>query len=157
VNNILKQLDESSSAADLNSRKPFLRKLSAEARARIESIRQIISPRKRCPACEHREEAIYTILSALLEELKKSEMTDALHASDGLCLPHWRLAMEQVKDISVHEKLLNLQREKLESLRIELAEFIRKSDYQLIDKGFGAEGDAWLRVLGLVTGRRKLR
>jgi hypothetical protein len=157
VNNILKQLDESSSAADLNSRKPFLRKLSDEARARIENILRVISPRKQCPVCEHRDEAIRTILSALLEELRKSEMTDALYASDGLCLPHLRLALEGVRDVSVLDKLLAIQREKLQGLRDELAEFIRKSDYQLIDKGFGAEGDAWLRVLGLVTGRSKSR
>ena len=155
VNNILRQLNESSSAPNLSARKPFLRKLSDEARARIENILRVISPRNRCPVCEHREEAIRIILSALLEELRKSEMTDALQSSDGLCLPHLRLALEHVRDVSVLEKLLSIQREKLEGLKSELAEFIRKSDYQLIDKGFGPEGDAWLRAVSLVAGRSK--
>lgn len=157
VNNILEQLDENSSAPNPGTRKPFLRKLSAEARARIETILRVISPRKRCPVCEHQDEAIRTILSSLLEELTKPEMTDALHVSNGLCLPHLRLALEQVRDVSVLEKLLTIHREKLENLRDELAEFIRKSDYQLIEKGFGSEGDAWLRAVGMIVGRRKAR
>jgi hypothetical protein len=48
-----------------------------------------------------------------------------------------------------------IQREKLEGLRTELAEFIRKSDYRMIQEGFGTEGDAWLRAVGMVIGARK--
>jgi hypothetical protein len=157
VNTILKQLHENSSAPNLGTRKSFLRKLSDEARARIENILRVISPRKRCPVCEHRDEALRTILPALLEELTKSEMTEALHASDGLCLPHLRLALERVRDVSVVEKLLTIQRDKLEKLKDELAEFIRKSDYQLIDHGFGPEGDAWLRAISMIAGGSKAK
>ena len=155
VNSVLKQLDASGPAPHPRARRRFLRWLSAEAREKLENILQMISPRKRCPVCEHRDEAIRTILSALLDGLSKPEMTDALHASDGLCLPHWQLALEQVRDDSVHEKLLMIQHEKLEALKNELAEFIRKSDYQLIDKGFGTEGDAWLRAVSMIVGRSK--
>jgi hypothetical protein len=155
VNNILRQLDQNGSTTALSVRRSFLGRLPEQARDTIANILQIISPRKRCPVCEHREEAIRMILSALLEELTKSEMTDALQGSDGLCLPHLRLALEQVKDVSVLEKLLAIHREKLENLKNELAEFIRKSDYQLIDKGFGAEGDAWLRAISIIAGRSK--
>jgi hypothetical protein len=155
VNNILRQLDENGSTPTLSVRRSFLRRLPDQARDTIGKILRVISPRKRCPVCDHRDEAIRTILSALVEELTKSEMTDALHVSDGLCLPHWRLALQQVKDVSVHEKLLIIQREKLESLKEELAEFIRKSDYQLIDKGFGTEGDAWLRAVNIIVGRSR--
>jgi hypothetical protein len=80
-----------------------------------------------------------------------------LQASDGLCLPHLQLALEQVRDVSAVEKLLTIQREKLEKLKNELAEFIRKSDYQLIDQGFGPEGDAWLRAVSMIAGRSKAK
>lgn len=156
VNNIHRQIKELDHPAPSPKHgMSVLRKLPERARDTLAKMLQIILPHKRCPACEHRDEAIRTILSALLEELRKSEMTDALRASDGLCLPHLRLALEQVRDGSVLDKLLTIQREKLENLRDELAEFIRKSDYQLIDKGFGREGDAWLRAIDLVAGRRK--
>jgi hypothetical protein len=157
VNNIVRQLDKNSSAPNLSVRRSFLRQLPDQARDLIKKALEVISPRKRCPACEHRDEAIRTILSTLLEELTKSEMTDALHASDGLCLPHLRLALEHVRDVAVLEKLLTIQREKLENLRDELAEFIRKSDYQLIDQGFGAEGNAWLRAVNTIAGRSRLK
>jgi hypothetical protein len=157
VNSILKQWDDSSLTLNPEPKQSFLRQIPNKARAMIEKMIQVFSPGKRCPVCEHRDEAIHTILSGFLKELTKSEMTDGLHASDGLCLPHLRLALEQVKDVSVSEKLLIIQREKLESLRNELAEFIRKSDYQLIDKGFGTEGDAWLRAVSMIAGRSKAK
>jgi len=60
-----------------------------------------------------------------------------------------------VKNVSACEKLLVIHREKLESLKAELTEFIRKNDYQFIAEGFGKEGDAWLRAVGLMVGSRK--
>jgi hypothetical protein len=155
VNNILRQLDQNGSALHLSVRRSLFGQLPDQARDLIKKVLEVISPRKRCPACEHRDEMIRTILSALVVELTKSEMADALRASDGLCLPHLRLALEQVRDVSVLEKNITIQREKLENLKDELAEFIRKSDYQLIDRGFGTEGDAWLRAVGMIAGRSK--
>ena len=155
VNSILKQLQENGPGRNAIARRSFLRQLSNEARVWIEKTLRVISPRKHCPVCEHRDEALRIILSTLLEELTRSEMADALYVSDGLCLPHLRLALENGRDASVIEKLLTIQRGKLESLKGELAEFIRKSDYQLIDKGFGAEGDAWLRAVSMIVGRSR--
>jgi DNA-binding transcriptional MerR regulator len=94
-------------------------------------------------------------LSVLVEEMKTTEMVGALQASDGLCLPHLRQALEHVRKRSTSEKLLAIHREKLESLSAELAEFIRKNDYRVIQKGFGKEGDAWLRAITLMVGNRK--
>jgi hypothetical protein len=155
VNSILRQLGQNDSAPALRVRRSFLRQLPDQARDLIREVLEVISPRKRCPVCDYRDESIRTILSALLEELSKAEMTEALHASNGLCLPHLRLALEHVRDVSALEKLLTIQREKLENLRDELAEFIRKSDYQLINKGFGTEGDAWLRAVSIIAGRSR--
>lgn len=157
VNSLLKQLEVSGPARSPEPGRLFLRRLSDEARTRIDGMLQTISPRKRCPVCEHRDETLRMILSVLLDELTKPEMTDALRASDGLCLPHLRLALENIRDTEAFEKLLTIQREKLASLRGELAEFIRKSDYQLIEKGFGSEGDAWLRAVSMVVGRSKTK
>ena len=155
VNNILKQLDQNGSALHLSVRRSLFGQLSDQARDLIKKVLEVISPRKRCPVCEYRDDVIRTILSALLEELSRPEMTDALYASDGLCLPHLRLTLEHVRDVAVLERLLAIQRDKLENLRTELAEFIRKNDYQLIDKGFGMEGDAWLRAVSMIAGRSR--
>jgi hypothetical protein len=133
----------------------ILRHLENEAiRNRNEKIRDAITPRKRCPVCEQRDHVTHTYITVLLKELKTPEMVSALKASEGLCLSHLKLALEQVREESAREQLLNIQREKLQSLRSELDEFIRKNDYQAAQEGFGSEGDAWLRAIGMLVGRR---
>lgn len=156
VNAILKQMDDNGVPAR-NSRRgsSLLRQVPEQARNMIEKILSALTPRKRCPVCEHRDEMTRTTLSVLVKELKGAEMMDALQASEGLCVPHLRLTLELTKDVSAHEKLLAIHREKLESLSAELAEFIRKNDYQAVKEGFGSEGDAWLRAVRLITGSNK--
>lgn len=150
ANNILNQLGHAAST----TRAPR-RRASLPLRTLIEKTVAILTPRKRCPVCEHRDQSTHNILSALIEAQFTSEMTEALQASDGLCLPHLRLALAEAKDPSVYESLLAIHRTKLESLRDELAEFIRKNDYQVIKEGFGKEGDAWQRAIGTIVGHRR--
>ncbi len=116
-----------------------------------------LTPRKRCPACEHLDEIRLNLLSALAADLRTSEMVAALQESDGFCLLHLRQTLETIRDAPVRERLLAIQRAKFESLRAELAEFIRKNDYQTIKEGFGGEGNAWLRAIGMIAGSRKER
>jgi hypothetical protein len=66
-----------------------------------------------------------------------------------------RLALEQVRDASACERLLSIQQARLETLESELSEFIRKNDYRFKTEGFGKEGDAWLRAVGLIAGSRR--
>lgn len=126
--------------------------VSEQVRMMIEKMLYAFTPRKRCPVCEHRDEITRATLSELVKELKTPAMATALQASEGLCLLHLRQALEYVKNRSTCEKLLTIHREKLEGLRAELAEFIRKNDYQLIQAGFGKEGDAWLRTVRMIAG-----
>lgn len=116
-----------------------------------------LTPHKRCPACEHLEGTRRNILSGLAADLRTPEMVEALEASDGLCLSHWRQAIESIREAALRERLLSIQRAKFERLRTELGEFIRKNDYQVIDEGFGSEGNAWLRAIAILAGGRKER
>jgi Family of unknown function (DUF6062) len=158
VNSVLTQLEDSSSPAPkLHRRTSLLRQLPESARNRIEKILAALTAHKRCPVCEQRDEATRTYLLVLVKELQTPEMINALQTSQGLCLPHLRLALEHVKDLSASEQLINIHRAKLEGLRSELDEFIRKNDYQAIQEGFGKEGDAWLRAVSMIAGARKGR
>ena len=158
LNSVLKQLNDGSGSARTSRRGvSLLRQVPEQVRKMIEKMLYALTPRKRCPVCEHRDEMTRTVLSVLVEELPGPEMTEALQASEGLCLPHLRLTLEHVQDLSVCEKLLTIHREKLESLSAELAEFIRKNDYQAIKEGFGREGDAWLRAVRMIAGNKKER
>jgi hypothetical protein len=156
VNAILKQMDDSSVPARSSRRgASLLKQVPEQARNMIEKMLYALTPHKRCPVCEHRDEMTRNTLSVLVKELPGQEITEALQASDGLCLPHLRMTFELTKDVSAHEKLLTIHRAKLEGLRAELAEFIRKNDYQAIKEGFGREGDAWLRAVRMIAGSNK--
>lgn len=155
INSILKKLEEPGSGAP--RRRSWLRQVPEGLREQIERLRAALTPRKRCPACEHRAETTRNIVSSLLEALPTPEMTDALQESDGICLPHLKTLLEHIQEEALYTKLLAIHRAKLQTLKAELAEFIRKNDYQVIHEGFGKEGDAWLRAISLVAGSRKER
>jgi len=156
VNSILTQLnDQNNPAPSADRRTPLLRQIPETVRKLIEKMLPALRPRKRCPVCEHRDETTRSTLAVLVQELETPEMVSALQGSEGLCLPHLRPALERIKNVSACETLLTIHREKLESLRAELEEFIRKTDYQAIKEGFGREGDAWLRAVGMIAGSRK--
>jgi hypothetical protein len=157
VNNVIKSLNDKSTAHAARRRASVLGPIPESVRSRVEGMLDALTPRKRCPACEHREELTRRFLSVLVEDLPTPTMTEALQASEGLCLPHLGLAVGYVKDVTVYEMLLTIHRTKLEGLKNELAEFIRKNDYQVIQEGFGSEGDAWLRAIRLMVGSRKER
>ena len=51
--------------------------------------------------------------------------------------------------------LLGQQQTRMESLRGELAEFIRKSDYRFRDEIIGGEGDSYKRAADMVKGKHR--
>jgi hypothetical protein len=156
INSVLTQLNDNNKPTHSSRRRTSLMRLLPEQmRNMIEKMLTALTSRKRCPVCERRDETTRSLLSVLVEELETPDMNNALPASDGLCLPHLRLALEHVKESSVLEKLLTIHREKLENLSAELGEFIRKSEFQAIKEGFGKEGDAWLRAVSMIVGSRK--
>lgn len=156
VNSLLRSLNADASSTRAPGRRvSVLGKGSGSLRNRMDGVLAAFTPRKRCPACEHRDELSRGILSALVEDLPTPELKEALHASEGLCLPHLRLALGAADNDSAYEMLLTIHRGKLEHLKNELAEFIRKNDYQAIKEGFGREGNAWLRTISLIAGSRR--
>ena len=156
LNSILRKLDEAGNPArSTRSWASFLRQVPEQARTLLGTMVAAMTPAARCPVCEHREEASRLILSELADGLKKQELLEALRSSQGLCLPHLRLSLADSRNMAASEELLFIHREKMAGLRAELEEYIRKSDYQEIEAGFGTEGDAWLRAIALVAGKRR--
>ena len=156
LNGVLNRLaDGNSPARAPRGWTSLLTQVPEAVRKAIGNVLAAITPHKRCPVCEHRDELTRQTLLTLVRELGTPEVMEALQASEGLCLPHLRLALEHVRDVPGFEQLLSIQRAKLELLKAEMAEFIRKSDYQVIREGFGSEGDAWLRAIGMIAGARR--
>jgi hypothetical protein len=119
------------------------------------SGKQRFAPTGKCPACEQRDSVGHRVLSVLTKYLAEDEMCEAMARSGGLCLSHLRLILEHLKDPSAQTALLSVQQEKMEKLRAELGEFIRKNDYRFIHEDFGAERDAWRRAVAMGAGSKR--
>lgn len=118
------------------------------------SIVKALTPRESCMVCKEQEKTAQLVVSALVEGLTEAQMKEALQTSDGLCMPHLKKVIESIRDLASEDLLRSIHLEKLESLREELAEFIRKNDYRFKDEGFGTESDSWKRAVNKLTGDR---
>ena len=135
----------------------LLKRIPEEVSARVYKAVFALTPQKHCPVCQKRDEMLSTIVSELVENIGQPEMADALQASDGLCMPHLRQALQSVQDVAACEKLIDIHREKLETLHADLAELIRKNDYRFMKEELGKEGNSWLRAVAMTVGNTKSR
>jgi hypothetical protein len=154
VGSLLQGLPEPGQSAEGKSG-PFTR-LSGLLKPATENARraiQALTAEATCPACLQQEMFRSTTIDALLQGLEDERLSAALEKSDGLCLPHLRAAFERSNPAQA-ARLLAILRPKLQSLRGELAEFIRKNDYRYVGEPIGDERDAWQRAVGLVVGKK---
>jgi hypothetical protein len=155
INSILKQLEGETASPPLPRRIALPRKLADAARQTIENTISALTPRRHCPVCEERDDLSRATIAVLVQELEEPQFRAALESSDGLCIPHLKRVLQHTSTTTSYETLLSIHRPKLSSLAAELAEFIRKNDYQNIGEGFGPEGDAWRRAIAGMVGSRK--
>lgn len=111
-------------------------------------------PQRRCPACRRRDDTARSYIGTLFQHVEDPELNRALRESHGLCLPHFRQALQQVPDESTFKILTETQLDIWRHLRDELSEFIRKQDYRFHDEGLGAEGTSWSRAIAQISGMR---
>ena len=152
INNILKQLKSDAEPPQTRRWSTLLHRIPEQIGEVVQRVLYALTPQKHCVVCQQRDRTLHLIISSLMEGLQEPEMREALRTSDGLCIPHLKKSFEAVIDPDVCDVLLSIHREKLESLRAELAEFIRKNDYRFKEEGMGAEGDSWRRAIGRLTG-----
>ncbi len=152
INNTLRQLDSDITPPVTKHWSALLKQIPEQVSGIVQRVVYALTPQKHCVVCHQRDKALHNIISSFIESLNEPEMVNALQSSNGLCLPHLKKAFESVRDLETSNLLLSIHREKLESLRSELAEFIRKNDYRFKDEGFGAEGNSWKRAVEKIIG-----
>ena len=133
---------------------PFLRKLLGREKTAHQP--PYVGPDQRCPVCAHVQffENIY--LSILLDFIAEEDLAKQYRHSAGICFPHLVRAIERYPShVNLH-LLIEKQIEKYEFLRIEIAEFIRKQDYQYTDEPSGPEVNSWRRALEMAVGKREV-
>jgi len=106
-----------------------------------------------CPICKHSKKVEKMYISSFIEYFNDAEFNSNFKLSFGLCLNHLVKGLNDCHDKKVIAELKEIELQKWESLRQELNEFKRKSDYRFANEGFGAEGDAWIRAIEKMTGK----
>ena len=123
---------------------------------RAGAVVNAIKPRRMCVLCEYERdrEAIY--LRVLINHLHEPEFRAAFAASSGVCLPHFRVALElnEVRNDNV-PAFIEIETAILSALKAELDEYLHKSNgsFGYTQGEMGDEADAPLRALKLVSGR----
>ena len=112
-----------------------------------------LKPQRPCPACAHLDPIERDALDTLLAHLDgPGALAKAYRASDGLCLDHFRSALERAPSGTEARSLVAAQRDVWERLHVELGEFIRKKDFRFRHEPYGEERDSWRRALGIISG-----
>jgi len=109
-----------------------------------------------CPACRYKAQAESNIIQNLRQSLNDDDFYQQLTDSDGLCLPHFRLACTIKLPGGGTGPWLNRLRQaqinRLQRLEQQLDELIRKHDYRFKDEPRGPEMLSWKRAAGLIAG-----
>lgn len=117
----------------------------------------VLVPQRECPACRHQHVVEDVYLGTLIDALGEEDMRSAFRASSGLCLPHFRHALQLVGSEAAFNRLVELETTCLERLDADLNEFIRKQDYRFAHEPIGQEGDAWRRAIGQMSAQKGIR
>ncbi len=104
-----------------------------------------------CVACEIRatSEALYT--RTIGEHISNPKLAEAYRASQGVCLPHLRMALRAATPAD-QRAILVIQRGIWEALLKDLDQFVEMHDHRHTGEYMGVEGDSWLRVLRGMAG-----
>lgn len=154
LNRIAERLKRVQDSFPILSRVPFLLKLFRQKRAVV--AHSPLGPIGRCPACQHVRFFEKLYLEALLDYIPEADFERQFNHSAGICFAH---LVETVEKFPQHKNLpllIKKQTEKFESLRKEVAEFVRKQDFQYADEPRGSEVDSWKRALEMVVGKREI-
>ena len=108
-----------------------------------------------CPACRIEQITLERVLETMAVALRDPDFVAEYKLSNGLCIPHLKQILP-VLDGKRQAAVLGHQRARMETLKDELAEFIRKCDYRFRDEVIGKEGDSYKRAADMITGKHRL-
>jgi hypothetical protein len=112
-----------------------------------------LAPQTLCPVCAQAEKMESVYVGVLVDNLSgKENLLADLQASDGLCLPHFRMALARLRNAADYAALVDVQ-ERIWTLLIDqLSEVIRKSDYRFRHEPWGDERGSCKRSIAAVSG-----
>lgn len=116
-----------------------------------------LAPQRSCLACQIRDEAESAYLHELLIHWEDPDVQASFAQSGGLCLTHFRQLLNLVTQPAQAEAIVRQQKAALSPLLEQCREFIRKHDYRFSNEMTAEDGEAWIKALEAVSGRRGTR
>jgi len=112
-----------------------------------------------CPVCDDLSRYERSLLWGLQRFLSPTRgdqrIRQLFKASNALCFPHLRLALEEVEDQESAGVLLQVQEQALAQLSGNLKEYLRKHDYRYRHEPMReAETSSYLRAIAMFVGER---
>ncbi len=105
-----------------------------------------------CPECLVEREWETRNIAVLAGWIGEPEMMKAIERGVGLCAQHLLLTAAACETEERKALLIKAHRAKIEGLKAELAEFVRKNEYRASAESIGKEADSWLRALKSIAG-----
>jgi hypothetical protein len=113
-----------------------------------------LEPTGACIVCELLAQSEKDYVLAMGQHIADASLATAYRGSHGLCLPHFRQALREIRDAAHQDLFISIQIVHWRKLKAELGEFIRKNDFNYADEAIGAEGDSWLRAIRQLGGEK---
>jgi hypothetical protein len=106
-----------------------------------------------CPACEIAERDGAIFVGAFAAHCDAWQFVEAYTASNGLCRPHFEVALSRCPGSRAAEALLDAQGKILTRVIDDLDRFLEKSDYRISEEPTALEARSWQRAIELATGK----
>ena len=134
--------------------KDGLKKIQGNEKKAGSDLVEGLNPAAACPACRIEQVTVERVIDSVTAALRDQDFVDEFKQSSGLCIPHLQRLLPRL-DGKRQAVVLSHQRERMESLKTELAEFIRKCDYRFRDEVIGKEGDSYRRAADMIKGKHQ--
>jgi len=110
---------------------------------------------KACPLCESETTRdLSAVKEFALCWAESEKLRKAFEEKGILCLPHLEKALGQMRDASTRQKLREPGEKALKRVKKDLNEFLEKQDYHRSHESLGAEWDAWIRAVRMISGEK---
>ncbi len=125
------------------------------------AVAELLSPQGIRPLCEHtliwEQDTLTAPLQALTNPQTRESAQKLCAVTDGLYLPHLRIALLMTEENIVMTLLLQDADTRMKQLNDDLEEFCRKHDYHFRDEPMSeSERRSWMRSIEAVVGKHTI-
>jgi hypothetical protein len=110
------------------------------------ALERRLAPTAACMVCSYLHEAEKRYIDTLGKHIHDPKVSKAFEDSEGLCLPHFRMALVNMSNDSARERLISIHKEIWTTLKDDLESFIAKNNYLHKHEINPREGDSWRKV-----------